>query len=108
MKRKSIDKENLKAEIFSLMDEVQKVLESGVNVDDFLDETTIFDEWECKIPEREFPIFVITVLNNIRKETIIDTILIAILGESIKKNIGETAYPKKKKLISHLGKLPFN
>jgi len=108
MKMKSTDKKYLQAKIFSLMDEVERILESGTSVDDFIDETNIFDDWEHMIPEREYPIFVMAVLNNIRKESIIETILFSILNDTNKKNMQKTSYPKKSNLISHFGELPFN
>ena len=51
--------------------------------DDFLDETTIFDDFENIIPDEEFPIFVIAILNNYKSDVIIDKLVNSIL--SIKK-----------------------
>jgi len=88
------------------MDEVQLVLKEGVSIDDFLDETDLFSAWEEMIPEKEYPVFVMAVLNNIRKESIIDTILDSLTLENQKKN--QTHLSSKNKLISHMGELPFN
>ena len=49
-------------------------------VDKFLDNSTILDEWEEIIPDAEFGIFVMTILNNVKKATIIDKILDSILN----------------------------
>jgi len=100
------NKNKLRFKMFSLMDEVQLILEEGVSIDDFLDETDLFSAWEEMIPEKEYPIFVMAVLNNIRKESIIDTILDSLTLENQKKN--QTRPSRKKKLISHMGELPFN
>mgnify|MGYP001173222199 FL=1 len=85
MKLNIRDKNNLKLKMFSLMDDVQVALKKGVSIDDFLDETDLFDDWERIIPEKEYPIFIITILNNIRRESVIDTILNSLSKNSQKK-----------------------
>ena len=70
----------LKKKIFSLQDEISNKLSIDNNVDKFLDNTTILDEWEEIIPDPEYGIFVIAVLNNIRSDKIINKILDAILN----------------------------
>ena len=106
MKLNTSNKNKLRFKMFNLMDEVQLILEEGVSIDDFLDETDLFSAWEEVIPEKEYPIFVMAVLNNIRKESIIDTILDSLTLENQKKN--QTHFSRKNKLISHMGELPFN
>ena len=108
MNKKLLDKKYMRNEIFTIMDNVKCVLESGISIDDFLDETNIFDEWEHIIPEKEYPIFVMAVLNNIRKESIIETILVSIFSNSDEKNMHDSFAHQKKKFKSHLGELPFN
>ena len=70
----------LKKKIFSLQDEISNKLAIDNDVDKFLDNTTILDEWEEIIPDPEYGIFVIAVLNNIRSDKIINKILDAILN----------------------------
>ena len=70
----------LKKKIFSLQDEISNKLGIDNDVDKFLDNTTILDEWEEIIPDPEYGIFVIAVLNNIRSDKIINKILDAILN----------------------------
>ena len=106
MKINTSNKNTLRFKMFNLMDEVQLILEEGVSIDDFLDETDLFSAWEEMIPEKEYPIFVMAVLNNIRKESIIDTILDSLTLENQKKN--QTHLSRKNELISHMGELPFN
>ncbi len=103
-----MDRKSLRDKIFALMDEVNMVKESGIEIDDFLDQTNLFDDWEKIIPESEYPIFVISVLNNIRKESILETILSSILIKSTQSDIDSVSCQKQNKLVSHLGELPFN
>ena len=69
----------IKARIFSLQDKVSNALLDNPDVDKFLDSTTLLDEWEEIIPDPEYGIFVIAVLNNIRKKPVIDKIIDSIL-----------------------------
>ena len=70
-----------------LQDKVADQLRIEKDVDKFLDNTTLLDEWENIIPDAEYGIFVIAVLNNIRTKTVINTIVDSILKiESPKKN----------------------
>ena len=70
----------LKNKIFSLQDEVSRALSINNDVDKFLDNSTILDEWEEIIPDAEYGIFVMAILNNIKRESIIDKILDSILN----------------------------
>ena len=70
----------LKNKIFSLQDEVSKILSIDNDVDKFLDNSTILDEWEEIIPDAEYGIFVMAILNNVKRESIIDKILDSILN----------------------------
>jgi len=73
--------------ISTLQDKVADHLRIEKDVDKFLDNTTLLDEWENIIPDAEYGIFVIAVLNNIRTKTVIDTIVDSILKiESATKN----------------------
>ena len=65
--------------ISTLQDKVADHLRIEKDVDKFLDNTTLLDEWENIIPDAEYGIFVIAVLNNIRTKTVIDTIVDSIL-----------------------------
>ena len=69
----------IKARIFSLQDKVSNALLDNPDVDKFLDSTTLLDEWEEIIPDPEYGIFVIAVLNDIRKKAVIDKIIDSIL-----------------------------
>lgn len=70
----------LKNKIFSLQDEVSRILSIDNDVDKFLDNSTILDEWEEIIPDAEYGIFVMAILNNVKRKSIIDKILDSILN----------------------------
>ena len=81
------DRKEIENRIFSLQDKVLAALRIEQDVDKFLDKTTLFDDWENIMPDAEYGIFVIAVLNNIRMKTVIDTIVDSILKiESTTKN----------------------
>ena len=75
----SKDRKIIETRIFSLQDKVSNALLIDPDVDKFLDSTTLLDEWEGIIPDPEYGIFVIAVLNDIRKKAVIDKIIDSIL-----------------------------
>ena len=75
----SKERKIIKARIFSLQDKVSNALLDNPDVDEFLDSTTLLEEWEEIIPDPEYGIFVIAVLNDIRKKAVIDKIIDSIL-----------------------------
>ena len=84
----------IEARISSLQDKVSRALLENPDVDKFLDSTTLFDEWEEIIPDPEYGIFVIAVLNDIRKKAVINRIIDSILGV---EPISKKQYSKPKK-----------
>ena len=79
-------REELKNHIFYLQGFIEEEQKTGKDVDTILDETDIFDEFEAVLPDEEFPIFVITILNGFQSDAILDTLLDAI--EKCKKGNG--------------------
>ena len=75
----TLTREELKSYIFELQDTVKFHLNKGGNVDSFLDETDLIDDFESVLPDEDFAIFVITVLNGIKTESIINTLLDSLL-----------------------------
>ena len=75
-----MSREELKDYIFKLQDFIEKEQKSGKDVDTILDETDIFDEFEEVLPDDEFPIFVITILNGFQSDLLIDKLLDVING----------------------------
>ena len=80
----------LKAHILDIQSEVQSELSKGTNIDDFLDKTTIFDNFEDIIPEAEFGIFVLTILNGYKSKIILDK-LVEVIQQSLteRQNVGK-------------------
>ena len=80
----------LKAHILDIQSEVQSELSKGTNIDDFLDKTTIFDNFEDIIPEAEFGIFVLTILNGYKSKIVLDK-LVEVIQQSLaeRQNVGK-------------------
>ena len=76
----TLTREELKSYIFEIQDTIKSHLNKGGNVDSFLDETDLIDDFESVLPDEEFGIFVLTVLNGIKSDSVIDTILDSILS----------------------------
>ena len=71
----SLDREEIKDYIFNLQKFIQDEQESGKDIDTILDETDIFDEFEEILPDDEFPILVITILNGFKSDVVLDKLL---------------------------------
>ena len=104
----SLNNYQLKEQLISLMDTVMHYLKNEPDVDKFLDETDLFDEWEKALPEAEYPIFVIAVLNNTRRDAIMDTIINAILKKDDHSKLPKKSSFKLEAARSHVGEHPFN
>ena len=72
---KEMNRMELKDYIFQLQKFIEIEQELGKDIDTILDETDIFDEFEEILPDKEFPIFVITVLNGFQSDIIFEKIL---------------------------------
>ena len=70
-----MDRDSLKEYIFEIQDFIDLNLYNGKDIDDLLDNTDIFDEFEKVLPDEEYPVFVISILNKIRSEYIINKML---------------------------------
>ena len=70
-----MDREELKHYIFKLQEFIEQEKKDGKDIDTILDETDIFDEFEEVLPDDEFPIFVITILNGFQSDSLIDKLL---------------------------------
>ena len=107
MKNIEFKRSELKEKIFHLMNEVSNSLKTEHSVDDFLDKTDLFDYWESILPDKEYPVFVIAVLNNIKKDSIIDTIIDSIEESQITSKSDEN-FERQNKLRACTGEHPFN
>ena len=72
---KSLNRSGLKEYLIEIQDYVATQFTSGEDIDNFLDKTDIFDEFEKVLPDEEYGIFVITILNKIRTDYIIERLL---------------------------------
>ena len=59
---KKLSKSDLKSRLIKLMDDVKVHLNKEPDVDKFLDETNLFDDWELALPQHEYPILVMACL----------------------------------------------
>ena len=69
-----MDRDSLKEYLFEIQDFIDLNLNKGQDIDDLLDNTDIFDEFEKVLPDEEYPVFVISILNKIRSEYILSLI----------------------------------
>ena len=76
----TLNREELKSYIFEIQGTIKSYLNNGGNVDSFLDETDLIDDFESVLPDEEYGIFVITILNNIKSDFVIDKLLDSILS----------------------------
>ena len=90
MKKKSLstlNRKELRSYIFEIQDTVKSYLNNGGNVDSFIDETNLIDDFESILPDEEYPIFVITVLNGIKSDLVIDKLLDSMLATIQSKSL---------------------
>ena len=71
----TLDRKGIKNYIHDLQIQVEKNISKDDDIDKFLDETDIFDEFEKILSDQEFGILVLTVLNNFKSEVILNEIL---------------------------------
>ena len=83
----TLTREELKLYIFEIQDTIKFHLNKGGNVDSFLDETDLIDDFESVLPDEDFGIFVITILNGIKTESIINTLLESLLKSIQSKSL---------------------
>ena len=85
-----MNQNELKNYILEIQSTVQNELSMGTDIDNFLDRTTIFDDFEDIIPEAEFGIFVLTILNGYKSEVILDK-LTEVIQQSLveRENVGK-------------------
>ena len=84
---KSLNRSGLKDYLIEIQDYVATQFTGGEDIDDFLDKTDIFDEFEKVLPDEEYGIFVITILNKIRTDYIIERLL-DMMEESLNRSNG--------------------
>ena len=71
----TFDRKEMKEYILQLQQFIKTEQDSGKDIDTILDETDIFDQFEEILPDNEFPIFVITILNGFQSEIILNKLI---------------------------------
>ena len=105
---KKLSKSDLKIRLIKLMDDVKAHLNTEPDIDKFLDETNLFDDWELALPQHEYPILVMAVLNDIRKDNIINSIIHSVHEKTISPEKEPASKLKLKKKKTYVGEHPFN
>ena len=82
-----MNRQEIKDYLFCIQDYFQKCIEKGMNIDNILDNTTILDEFEEYLPEEEYPIFVIAILNGFKSDDIINNLLDSIEKKKVFLNV---------------------
>ena len=108
MSLKKLSKSDLRIRLINLMDDVKVHLNEEPDVDKFLDETNLFDEWELALPQHEYPILVMAVLNDIRKDNIVNSIVDSVFEETIPPEPEPASKLNFKSKITDVGEHPFN
>ena len=80
----SLSRDEIKDYILSLQVYIHQKLDSGITIDDILDEEDPFEIIEPLLQREEFPIFVLTIINKIQSDTVMNILL-----DSIEKGIKE-------------------
>ena len=84
---KNMNRQEIKDYLFCIQDYFQKCIEKGMDIDNILDNTTILDEFEEYLPEEEYPIFVIAILNGFKSDDIINNLLDSIEKKKVFLNV---------------------
>ena len=77
-----LSRDEIKDYILSLQEFIHQKMNSGLTIDDILDEVDPFEIVEPLLQREEYPIFVLSIINNIQSNTVMTTLL-----DSIEKGI---------------------
>ena len=78
----TLSRDEIKDYILSLHELIHQKMNSGLTIDDILDEEDPFEIVEPLLQREEYPIFVLSIINNIQSNTVMTTLL-----DSIEKGI---------------------
>jgi hypothetical protein len=78
----TLSRGEIKDYILSSHELIQQKMNSGLTIDDILDEEDPFEIVEPLMQREEYPIFVLSIINNIQTDTVMNTLL-----DSIEKGI---------------------
>ena len=71
----SFSNEEMRSYIHKLQDDLQNKLNTGLSIDDILDNEDPFEPLEPILPREVYPILVLAMINDIRTDTVMDAIL---------------------------------
>lgn len=80
----ALSRDEIKDYILSLHELIHQKMNSGLTIDDILDEEDPFEIVEPLLQREEYPIFVLSIINKIQSEVVMTTLLDSI-EEGIKK-----------------------
>ena len=80
----TLSRDEIKDYILSLHELIHQKMNSGLTIDDILDEEDPFEIVEPLLQREEYPIFVLSIINKIQSEVVMTTLLYSI-EEGIKK-----------------------
>ena len=80
----TLSRDEIKDYILSLHELIHQKMNSGLTIDDILDEEDPFEIVEPLMQREEYPIFVLSIINKIQSEVVMTTLLDSI-EEGIKK-----------------------
>jgi hypothetical protein len=78
----TLSRDEIRDYILALHELIQQKMNSGLTIDDILDEEDPFEIVEPLMQREEYPIFVLSIINNIQTDTVMNTLL-----DSIEKGI---------------------
>ena len=78
----TLSRDEIKDYILSLQKFIHQKMNAGLTIDDILDEEDPFEIVEPLLQREEYPIFVLSIINNIQSNTVMTTLL-----DSIEKGI---------------------
>ena len=80
----TLSRDEIKDYILCLQELIHQKMNSGLTIDDILDKEDPFEIVEPLLQREEYPIFVLSIINKIRSEVVMTTLLDSI-EEGIKK-----------------------
>ena len=78
----TLSRDEIKDYILCLQELIHQKMNSGLTIDDILDEEDPFEIVEPLMQREEYPIFVLSIINKIKTDTVMNTLL-----DSIEKGI---------------------
>ena len=78
----TLSRDEIRDYILSLHELIHQKMNSGLTIDDILDEEDPFEIVEPLMQREEYPIFVLSIINKIQTDTVMNTVL-----DSIEKGI---------------------